>query len=255
MLMVMDIGNTNIKTGLFVDGKLKNSWRLQTNHLRTADEYGTMMESFFNHLGISTDAVDGIIMSSVIPSMNYTMEHMCELYFHRRKVTIVNSKLNLGLNIKYDLPSQLGSDRICNSVEAYHRYGGPCVVVDFGTATNFAVISEKGDFLGGLICPGIMVSADALVERAAMLHKVEYIMPEKVIGTNTKEGIQSGLIRGYVGQVDYILQQIEKELGAKPTVVATGGMSGMIANETKRIDVVNPTLTLEGLARIYEMNK
>ena len=255
MLMVMDIGNTNIKTGLFVNGKLKNSWRLQTNHLRTADEYGTMMESFFNHLGIPTESVDGIIMSSVIPSMNYTMEHMCELYFHRRKVMVVSSELNLGLNIKYDLPSQLGSDRICNSVEAYHRYGGPCVVVDFGTATNFAVISEEGDFLGGLICPGIMVSADALVERAAMLHKVEYVMPEKVIGTNTKEGIQSGLIRGYVGQVDYILQQIEKELGAKPTVVATGGMSGMIANETKRIDVVNPTLTLEGLARIYEMNK
>ena len=255
MLMVMDIGNTNIKTGLFVDGKLKNSWRLQTNHLRTADEYGTMMESFFDHLGISTDAVDGIIMSSVIPSMNYTMEHMCELYFHRRTAMVVNSEMNLGLNIKYDLPSQLGSDRICNSVEAYHRYGGPCVVVDFGTATNFAVISKEGDFLGGLICPGIMVSADALVERAAMLHKVEYVMPEKVIGTNTKEGIQSGLIRGYVGQVDYILQQIEKELGAKPTVVATGGMSGMIANETKRIDIVNPTLTLEGLARIYEMNK
>ena len=255
MLMVLDIGNTNIKTGLFVYGKLKNSWRLQTNHLRTADEYGTMMESFFNHLGISTDAVDGIIMSSVIPSMNYTMEHMCELYFHRRTAMVVNSEMNLGIKIKYDLPSQLGSDRICNSVEAYHRYGGPCVVVDFGTATNFAVISKEGDFLGGLICPGIMVSADALVERAAMLHKVEYVMPEKVIGTNTKEGIQSGVIRGYVGQVDYILQQIEKELGAKPTVVATGGMSGMIANETKRIDIVNPTLTLEGLARIYEMNK
>ena len=255
MLMVLDIGNTNIKTGLFVDGKLKNSWRLQTNHLRTADEYGTMMESFFNHLGISTDAVDGIIMSSVIPSMNYTMEHMCELYFHRRTAMVVNSEMNLGIKIKYDLPSQLGSDRICNSVEAYHRYGGPCVVVDFGTATNFAVISKEGDFLGGLICPGIMVSADALVERAAMLHKVEYVMPEKVIGTNTKEGIQSGVIRGYVGQVDYILQQIEKELGAKPTVVATGGMSGMIANETKRIDVVNPILTLEGLARIYQMNK
>ena len=255
MLMVLDIGNTNIKTGLFVDGKLKNSWRLQTNHLRTADEYGTMMESFFNHLGISTDAVDGIIMSSVIPSMNYTMEHMCELYFHRRTAMVVNSEMNLGIKIKYDLPSQLGSDRICNSVEAFHRYGGPCVVVDFGTATNFAVISKEGDFLGGLICPGIMVSADALVERAAMLHKVEYVMPEKVIGTNTKEGIQSGVIRGYVGQVDYILQQIEKELGAKPTVVATGGMSGMIASETRRIDIVNPTLTLEGLARIYEMNK
>lgn len=255
MLLVMDIGNTNIKTGLFKDGRLQNSWRLRTDSLRTADEYGTQMEGFFGHLNIDTREVDGIIMSSVIPSMNYTMEHMCELYFHQQKVMVVNSEMNLGISIRYDMPSQLGSDRICNAVEAYHIYGGPCTIVDFGTATNFAVVSAEGEFLGGLICPGIMVSADALIERAAMLHKVEYIKPEKVIGTNTRDGIQSGVIRGYVGQVDYILRQIEKELGVKQTVVATGGMSNMIASETDRISYVNPTLTLEGLARIYDMNR
>ena len=222
MLLVMDIGNTNIKTGLFKDGRLQNSWRLRTDSLRTADEYGTQMEGFFGHLNIDTREVDGIIMSSVIPSMNYTMEHMCELYFHQQKVMVVNSEMNLGISIRYDMPSQLGSDRICNAVEAYHIYGGPCTIVDFGTATNFAV---------------------------------EYIKPEKVIGTNTRDGIQSGVIRGYVGQVDYILRQIEKELGVKQTVVATGGMSNMIASETDRINYVNPTLTLEGLARIYDMNR
>lgn len=255
MLLVLDIGNTNIKTGLFTGGKLQNSWRLKTEPLRTADEYGIQMESFFRHLGISPNAVDGIIMSSVIPSINYTMEHMCSLYFHGLKVMQVTSELELGISICYDQPGQLGSDRICNAVEAYHRYGGPCTVVDFGTATNFAVISERGEFLGGLICPGIMVSADALIERAAMLHKVEYVKPARVIGTNTRDGIQSGVIRGYVGQVDYILRQIERELGVRQTVIATGGMSSMIANETDRINIVNPTLTLEGLARIYHMNQ
>ena len=141
MLLVMDIGNTNIKTGLFKDGRLQNSWRLRTDSLRTADEYGTQMEGFFGHLNIDTREVDGIIMSSVIPSMNYTMEHMCELYFHQQKVMVVNSEMNLGISIRYDMPSQLGSDRICNAVEAYHIYGGPCTIVDFGTATNFAVVS------------------------------------------------------------------------------------------------------------------
>jgi len=255
MLLVMDIGNTNVKTGLFDDGKLWNSWRLNTDPRRTADEYGAQMEGFFRHLDIPTGIVDGIVMSSVIPSMNYTMEHMCKLYFHGLPVMQVCSDMRLGIAIKYDLPSQLGSDRICNAVAAFQQYGGPCVVVDFGTATNFIAISKEGDFLGGLICPGIMVSADALVERAAMLHKVEYVKPDKVIGTNTRDGVQSGVIRGYVGQVDYILRQIEKELGVKPTVIATGGMSSMIASETDRISIVNPTLTLEGLARIYEMNK
>jgi type III pantothenate kinase len=255
MLLVMDVGNTNIKTGLFENGALKYSWRFNTDQRRTADEYGVQMESFFGHLNIDTRDVDGIILSSVIPSMNYTMEHMCSLYFYGQEVMTVNSSLKLGLDIMYDRPEQLGSDRICNAVAAFRTYGGPSVVVDFGTATNFSVVSSKAQFLGGLICPGIMVSADAMVERAAMLHRVEFIKPDRVVSTNTKEAIQSGVIRGYVGQVDYILRQIEDELGVELTVIATGGMSSMIAEETDRIDIVNPTLTLEGLSLIYEMNK
>ena len=254
MLLVMDIGNTNIKVGLFEHDKLKYSWRLTTETLRTSDEYGVKMESFFGHLGLSTMDVDGIIMSSVIPSMNYTIEHMCEIYFRGRRVMHVSPDLELGLKIKYDYPHQLGTDRICNAVAGYNMCKGPCIVVDFGTATNYVVVSGAGELLGGLICPGIMVSVDALIERAAMLHKVEYIKPHNVVATNTSDGIQSGIIRGFVGQVSYLIGEIERERGTDFTVIATGGMSGMIASETDRIDIVNPTLTLEGLALIHSMN-
>lgn len=255
MLLVMDVGNTNIKTGLFQEGKLFSSWRLATDPKRTADEYGVRMEAFFGHLGLPTTAVSGIIMSSVVPGINYTLEHMCELYFHGQHPLVVNSRMNLGLRILYDYPDKLGADRICNAVAAYQTYGGPFAVVDFGTATSFSVVNEAGDFLGGLICPGLMVSADALVENAAQLRKVEFIKPKRVIATNTEDGVRSGLIRGYVGQVDYIIRQIEGELGHDIKTIATGGMSNMIASGTDRIDLVNPTLTLEGLARIYAMNR
>ena len=254
MLLVIDIGNTNIKNGLFDNDRLVHSWRFHTDTRRAADEYGIQMEAVFQHFSLKTEMVDGIILSSVIPTMNYTMEHLCNIFFPQAKVMLVNSAMKLNVTIAYDMPAQLGSDRICNAVAAYHSYGGPCVVVDFGTATSFTVVSEKGVLLGGLICPGIMVAADALVEKAAMLHKVEYVKPPSVIGTNTRDGIQSGVIRGYVGQVDYILRQIDTELGMHPKNIATGGMSGMIANETDRIDLVNPILTLEGLARIYTLN-
>ena len=254
MLLVMDVGNTNIKIGLFKDGKFFSSWRLTTIEKRTADEYGVRMESFFHHLQLPTTEVTGIIMSSVVPGINYTLEHMCELFFHGQSPLVVNSDMNLGLNIRYDYPDKLGSDRICNAVAAYNTYGGPLVVVDFGTATSFSVISKEGDFLGGLICPGLMVSANALIENAAQLRKVEFHRPEKVIATNTEDGMRSGLIRGYVGQVDYILQQIENELGYKVRTIATGGMSNMITVGTDRVYTITPTLTLEGLAMIYAMN-
>ena len=254
MLLVMDVGNTNIKTGLFENGALRSSWRLATDAKRTADEYGVRMEAFFNHLGLATTQVGGIIMSSVVPAMNYTLEHMCELYFYGKRPLVVSSNMNLGLRILYDSPDKLGADRICNAVAAYQTYGGPLAVVDFGTATTFSVVNGAGDFLGGLICPGLMVSADALAENAAQLRKVEFIMPDRVIATNTEDGIRSGLIRGYIGQVDYIIRQIEKEVGREIKVIGTGGMSSMIASGTDRIDLINATLTLEGLARIYAMN-
>lgn len=255
MLLALDIGNTNIKVGLFKSGILYSSWRFMTDKFQTADEYGIKMESFFNHLKVPTSSVIGIIISSVIPSMNYTIEHMCNIYFHGRVPMMVSNDLNLGIANKYDHPETVGADRLSNSVAAYKLYGGPCVAVDFGTATNFAVISSAGDFLGGLICPGFRVSADALVESTAMLPKVEFDKPEKVICTNTEQAIQAGIVYGYVGQVEYILRKIENEIGRKPKVVATGGMSGLIASESSYIDIINPTLTLEGLNFIYEMNQ
>ena len=254
MLLAMDIGNTNIKTGIFKDGKLLNSWRMTTDLHRTSDEYGVQMESFFGHLGIPKENVTGIILSSVVPSINYTIEHMCQLYFNQQPM-MVNSSLELELDIWYDYPELLGADRICNAVAAHHTYGGPVIIIDFGTATTFSVVSHEGAFIGGAIGPGIIVSTDALVEKAAMLHKVEYVKPEHAICTNTKDGIQSGIINGFVGFVENIVRQMEKELSGKPTVIATGGMSSMIAAETDCIDVLHPTLTLEGLNLIYRMNK
>ncbi|OQB25255.1 MAG: Type III pantothenate kinase [Firmicutes bacterium ADurb.Bin182] len=255
MLLALDIGNTNIKVGLFRSGVLISSWRFMSDKFLTADEYGIKMESFFNHLKIPTNAVSGIVISSVIPSMNYTIEHMCNIYFHGRIPMMVSNELDLGIKNRYDHPETLGADRICNAVAAHKLYGGPCVAVDFGTATNFAVVSESGDFLGGLICPGFRVSADALIESAAMLPKVQFIKPDKVICTNTEQAVQAGIVYGYVGQVEYIIRKIRSELGKKPKVVATGGMASFIASESSSIDIVNPTLTLEGLSFIYEMNK
>ncbi len=254
MIFVLDIGNTNVKTGLYTEGKLQNSWRLTTERGRTSDEYGIQMESFFRHLGLDKASVRGIIFSSVVPSLNYTIEHMCRLYFEGVAPIQVSPELSLGITIHYDDPRQLGTDRICNAVAAYARYGAS-IVVDFGTATTFTVVNDKAELIGGVICPGIIVSTDALTEKAAMLNKVEFIKPERVIGTNTVDGIQSGLIHGFVGQVEYIIHRIKAECGCETKVVATGGMASLIAHETEAIDVVEPTLTLDGLARIYTLNR
>ena len=172
MLLVLDIGNTNIKTGLFEGTTLQNSWRLSVDKRRTADEYGIQMESFFHHLHLPTTVVDGIIVSSVIPSMNYTIEHMCSIYFPHIKPLMVHAGLNTGIRLCYEQPNMLGSDRICNAVAAHRLYGGTCITVDFGTATTFGVIAD-GAFLGGMICPGFKVSTNALIENTAMMPKVE----------------------------------------------------------------------------------
>jgi len=254
MVFVLDIGNTNIKAGLYRDGALSSSWRMSTERGRTSDEYGIQMESFFRHLNLRMSAVEGVIFSSVVPALNYTIEHMCALYCNGLKPLQVGPDLNLGIRIGYEDARKLGTDRICNAVAAYARYGAS-IVVDFGTATTFTVISADAELTGGVICPGIIVSRDALVEKAAQLNKVEFIKPAAVIGRNTEDGIQSGLIHGFVGQVDYLVRKIKKECSGPVTVVATGGMSSLIAHETEAIDVVEPTLTLDGLARIYERNR
>ncbi len=255
MILALDLGNTNIKSALFEDGKLANSWRMSSVRHRTADELGIMMESFFDHIGRKASEVDGVIISSVIPAMNFTIEHMCSLYFSRAEVMFVGPGIKTGMNIRYDNPKELGSDRICNAVAAYRLYGGPVVTVDFGTATTFGVVSEKGDFLGGAICPGIIISMDALTERTAKLPRVELIKPKSVIGKNTANCIQSGVVYGYVGQVDYIINKIQMELEQPDIkVIATGGMSKLISEYSHYDITINSTLTLEGLYMIYRLN-
>ena len=254
MLLVMDIGNTNLKIGIFADNQLLHSWRMTTDVRRTSDEYGIQMESFFAHLGISTRDITGIIMSSVVPSVNYTMEHMCRLFFHGLEPLLVTHAIKTGLVNLYEAPEALGGDRICNSVAAYNRFGGPCVVIDFGTATSFNVVTSRAEFVGGLICPGITVASDALTNSAALLPKIEYIKPESVICKNTVDAVQSGIINGYVGLIEHIISLINDERGERHKIIATGGMSSMIASETKSIDTLAPTLTLEGLAIIAGLN-
>jgi len=254
MLLVLDIGNTNIKIGLFEDQKLLHSWRVAVDHKRTADEYGVQLGMFFNHLNLNMKDVRGIITSSVVPSFNYTIEHMYAIYFPDVAPIMVHAGLKTGMTWGYEQPQRLGSDRICNAVAAGNLYGGDCITVDFGTATTFNVQSGSL-FLGGMICPGFKVSTTALLEKTAMLPKVEYVKPSRVIGTSTELCLQSGILYGYVGLVEYMVRKARQELGVNAKVIGTGGMGDLIASETDCIDTLNPTLTLQGLAMLYEMNR
>lgn len=258
MILTMDIGNTNIKNGLFEGSKnkkmLTHSWRMSTERDKTADELGLMMKGFFEHVGHDTQEVEGIMISSVIPSINYTIEHMCSLYFPVPPL-FVGPGIKTGMLLRYESPRELGADRICNAVAAYHIYQGPCITVDFGTATSFGVVSRAGDFLGGVICPGVKISADALVEKTAKLPKVELVKPPSIIGKNTVQCIQAGLIYGYVGQVDYILERLMAELDEEDVkLIATGGMANLLTGESKYLREIHSTLTLEGLRILYEIN-
>ncbi len=256
MLLVIDVGNTNIKLGVYKEDKLVTSWRMSVKVTRTSDEFGITMLNLFASEGMTFSDIDGIIMSSVSPSLNYTIEHACEYYM---KITpiVIGVGIKTGLNIKYSNPQELGADRIVNSVAAYKLYGGPCVIVDFGTATTFNVISDRGEFLGGCIAPGIKSSLDSLVNNAAKLPRVELSKPDNVINKNTIANIQAGTIYGFTGLVDYIVKKIKKETGyGDMKVIATGGLSQLVVNEKEDIiDVVDRYLTLKGLKFIFDINK
>lgn len=256
MLLVIDVGNTNIKLGVYKEDKLVTSWRMSVKVTRTSDEFGITMLNLFASEGMTFADIDGIIMSSVSPSLNYTIEHACEYYM---KITpiVIGVGIKTGLNIKYSNPQELGADRIVNSVAAYKLYGGPSVIVDFGTATTFNVISDKGEFLGGCIAPGIKSSLDSLVNNAAKLPRVELSKPDNVINKNTIANIQAGTIYGFTGLVDYIVKKIKKETGfSNMKVIATGGLSQLVVDEKEDIiDVVDRYLTLKGLKFIFDMNK
>ena len=252
MIFVMDVGNTNIKCGMFEGNVLVHSFRMTTDIDATSDQYGIQMIEFFDYLDHAPMDIDGIIISSVIPSINYTLDHMSREYF-KKKPMFVGPGIKTGINIKYDNPKELGTDRIVNAVGAYELFGGPVITIDFGTATSFGAISAKGDFLGGAICPGLRIASDALTENAAKLPRIELKRPETVINKTSVTSMQAGIIYGYVGQVQYIVERMKDEMGGAK-VVATGGFSELIAQETNCIDEIIPTLTLIGLNKIYMKN-
>lgn len=255
MILVYDVGNTNIKTGVFDGKRLVNSWRVATVKHRTSDELGVSQSAFFDYNGIEMNAISGVVISSVVPSLNYTIEHMVR-YFFRTEPLIVGPGIKTGINIRYDNPREVGADRICNAVAAYEYYGGPCVFIDFGTATTFGAMNAKGEFLGGAICPGLKVATEALATQASRLPRIEIIKPPAVINRSTIANMQAGIIYGTVGQVDFIVNKMRRELGEeKAAVVATGGLANVIAEESSTIGHIHPTLTLEGLRLIYERNR
>ena len=251
MLLAIDAGNTNTSLGVFSGAVLAAHWRLTTNRARTVDEYGILSRSLFELAKIDFKAIDGIVIASVVPPLNYTLRTMAETYFHLTPV-FVDNNTDTGLKILYQPASDVGADRVVDAVAAIHKYGAPCIVVDFGTATTFNAINERREYLGGVITPGIMVSSDALFERTAKLPRVDIKRPEKVIGSSTMHAMQSGLYHGYVGLVDGVLQKMVDELDGKPRIVATGGLASLIATGSQFIDVVDDTLTLEGLRLVYE---
>lgn len=255
MLLTMDIGNTNIKIAVFRETDMVCYWRLSSNRSYTSDEMGAMMIQLFSGSGVSMREIDGIMLSSVVPTMNFTVEHMCRDYFHLESLSVAPG-IKTGIDIKYENPRELGSDRICNAVAAYTLYGGPCVFIDFGTATTFGALDASGAFLGGCICPGLKLTSEALVSGTAKLPHFELVMPDKVIGKTTVANLQSGVINGYVGQIIYLVNEIKKEMGCpEAKVIATGGMSRLIAGKSGVIDEIDGSLTLKGMQIIYEKNR
>jgi len=254
MIFTMDVGNTNIKTALFNGKAMVKYWRISTSQTYTSDEYGILLSNLFAHENVNIRDVEGVAISSVVPTMNFTLEHMCKNYFGRSPM-MVEPGIKTGINLKYENPRELGSDRIANAVAAFEQYGGPCIFIDFGTATTFGALDEKGNFLGGCICPGIKLASEALVGRTSKLPRFELIKPETVIGRTTVTNLQSGLIYGYIGQVDYLVKRMRAELNAPNAfVVATGGMAVLVAQDDKCIDKLDGLLTLKGLRILYERN-
>ncbi len=255
MLLAFDVGNTNIVLGVYKDEELIRYWRMSTDKSKTSDELGMLVNQLFQYEGLNLKDVTDVIISSVVPTIMYSLQHMAYKFCDKDAI-VVGPGIKTGINIKYDNPRMVGADRIVNAVSAFHKYGGPLVVVDFGTATTFCAISEKCEYLGGIISPGIKISSDALFQRAAKLPRVELAKPRKVICKNTIQSMQSGIIYGYVGLVDYLVERMKDELrNKKVKVIATGGLATLISSESKTIDHVDKFLTLEGLRLIYEMNR
>lgn len=272
MLLALDVGNTNTVLGLYrltaepsastasaaalpeEQRELVAHWRVTTHRAQTSDEYGVLFVNLFQMSGISVDEVHHIIISSVVPPVETTLRRVCEKYFHVQPL-FVEPGIKTGMPMLIDNPTELGADRLVNAIAAYERYGGPCIVVDFGTATTFDVISAKGEYLGGAISPGLGISADALFSRAARLGRVDIKRPAKVIGTNTITHLQSGLYYGYIGLVDGVLERMIAEIGAQPRIIATGGLARQISEDSRYIAQIDDMLTLDGLRILFDRNR
>jgi type III pantothenate kinase len=254
MLLVIDVGNTNTVVGLYDGDKLLHDWRIRTVIDHTVDEYGALILGLLKNCRVNAKSVQSIIISCVVPPMLNILEPLCQKYFGIEPL-IVGPGMKTGMPIFYDNPREVGADRIVNAVAAYEKYRREMIIVDFGTATTFDYISPKGEYMGGCIAPGIMISSEALFEKAAKLPRVELCKPQSAITKDTVSGMQAGIMYGYAGLVDGIVERMKSEIGAEAFVVATGGLANVIAREAKQIDVVDERLTLEGLRIIFQRNR
>lgn len=253
MLLVFDIGNSNMVLGTYEGEKLLNHWRISTDRQKTGDEYGMLINNLFDFHGLNTADIHAIIISSVVPPLVVPLTKMCKRYFHIEPL-VVGPGIKTGIRLKYENPREIGADRIVNAVGAFAKFGGPLIIVDFGTATTFCAIDRNGDYLGGAIAPGIGISTEALFQRAAKLPRIELVTPKSVICRNTVTSMQSGIIYGFTGQVDEIVRRMKEELGEDAKVIATGGLASLIFKQSKSIDRIERFLTLDGLRILYERN-
>jgi type III pantothenate kinase len=254
MLLAIDIGNTNIKIGIFDGDELKATWNIATGIHRTADEYGGVLLNLMERKKVSPSKINGIALCSVVPPLVPAFVELCRKYLDSEPL-VVEAGVKTGMRIRLDNPREVGSDRVVDAVAAQHLYGKPLIIVDLGTATTFSVVSQEGDYLGGAIAPGVVIATEALYTRTAALPRIRLSRPEQAIGSNTVAAMQSGIIFGHVGLIEGMIRRIEQELGSKAKVIATGGQAYFLAQEIPAIEIVNPDLTLIGLRLIYEMNK
>ncbi len=254
MLLAIDIGNTNVVLGVFDRENLVENWRVGTNTHITPDEYAMIFKDLFSFARLEFLQITGVIISTVVPPLLPVLAEMSRKYF-KIDPLVVTHEIKTGITIQYDNPKEVGADRIVNAAAAYKRYGGPLIIVDFGTATTFCAVTKNGEYLGGAICPGIKISAEALFQRASKLPRVELAKPSRVIGSDTVSAMQAGIIFGYAGLVDGIVERMKREMTADAKVVATGGLAELVSQETKTIQEVKPHLTLEGLRLLYDLNQ